>query len=86
MAVVLCILRIDGGGVKVYNKTGAQISLAINKSITGTGFIPRPLKYTFFQVSLKKFWIAYLITRNASAIPLLCYPLVYRAMRLRAVR
>ena len=37
MAVVLCILRIDGGGVKVYNKTGAQILLAINKSITGAG-------------------------------------------------
>lgn len=55
MSVVLCILRIDCASGKVYNKTGAQISLEINKSITGTGFIPRPLKYTFFQVSLKKF-------------------------------
>lgn len=79
MAVILCILRIDYASGKVYNKTGAQIPLVIKKSITGTGFIPRPLK-------MKSFWIAYPITRNASAIPLLCYPLVYRAMGLRAVR
>lgn len=37
MAVILCILRIDYASVKVYNKTGAQILLAINKSITGAG-------------------------------------------------
>ena len=48
MAVVLCILRIDCASVKVYNKTDAQISLAINKSITGTGFVPRPLKIKVF--------------------------------------
>lgn len=38
MAVVLCILRIDGGGAKAYNGAGAQILLALKKSITGTGF------------------------------------------------
>ena len=48
MAVVLYILRIDCASLKVYTKTGAQISLAINKSITGTGFIPRPLKIKLF--------------------------------------
>lgn len=79
MAVVLCILRIDGGGAKAYNGAGAQISLAIKKSLTGTGFIPRPLK-------IKTFWTTYPINRNASVVPLLCYPLVYRAMGLRAVR
>ena len=48
MAVVLCILRIDNVSGKVYNKTDAQILLAIKKSITGTGFIPRPLKIKVF--------------------------------------
>lgn len=65
MAVVLCILRIDGGGVKVYNWAGAQILLALKKSITGTEFIPRPLK-------IKTFWTTYPINRNASVVPLLC--------------
>ena len=44
MAVVLCILRIDKRAGIVYNGAGAQISLTLKKSITGTGFIPRPLK------------------------------------------
>ena len=79
MVVVLFILRIDKRAGIVYNGAGAQISLTLKKSITGTGFIPRPLK-------IKTFWIAYPITRNASAIPLLCYPFIYRAMGLRAVR
>lgn len=56
MAVVLCILRIDNVSGKVYNKTDAQISLAIKKSITGTGFIPRPLKIDFFSSFLEKFF------------------------------
>lgn len=47
----MCILRIDYASVKVYNGVGAQIPLAINKSITGTGFIPRPLKIKLFGLS-----------------------------------